>query len=555
METIQRNRKKVSKKRKGGRSRRNQRNAILVLALFTLIVVGIIGWIVVSNSAYKVCRVEAGVAVGPSDFLKNADANAVFTKDSQPFDVTVPGEYKVKVKSGLFTHSCTLIVEDTVAPVGTAVAVNIEVGQTCEATDFVTDITDMTQVVVSYVAEPDFSKIGKQNVSIMLTDLDGNQTILESSLSVSKAVAKLVIEAGSSVPPVENFVAAGVDAENVAFVTPRDSVDCTIVGEHLIDIEIDGETFTSILHIVDTVAPVVEVQDLVSYAQVPRDAGDFVSAVEDVTEVTVSFVKEPDITYVGTQDVEIIVTDSGNNQVTKQAKLTLEEDTEAPAINGAKDIVVYLGDSVSYKKNVKVTDNSGAEIDLLVDAAGVNLNSVGEYQVTYSAVDYSGNETNITVALTVKERMYDIEEVNALADAVLAKIITPEMTELEKVKAIYDYNMRNIGYINHSEKGDWVRAAYEGLAEGKGDCYVYACTAKILLTRAGITNMDIVKIPAKTEHYWNLVDIGDGWYHFDTTPRKDHPTIFMWTDEQMMDYSAKHNNSHNYDHEAYPTVN
>ena len=142
-----------------------------------------------------------------------------------------------------------------------------------------------------------------------------------------------------------------------------------------------------------------------------------------------------------------------------------------------------------------------------------------------------------------------------MADNVLAQIITPEMTQLEIVQAIYNYNTRHIGYINHSDKGDWIQAAWEGLAKGKGDCYVYACTAKLLLTRAGITNMDIAKIPARTSHYWNLVDIGDGWYHFDTTPRKDHPTIFMWTDEQMMAYSNRHGKSHNYDPELYPEIN
>ena len=129
------------------------------------------------------------------------------------------------------------------------------------------------------------------------------------------------------------------------------------------------------------------------------------------------------------------------------------------------------------------------------------------------------------------------------------------MTPLEKVQAIYNYNMRHISYISHSEKGNWLRAAYEGLVDGKGDCYVYASTAKVLLTRAGITNMDIVKIPSKTSHYWNLVNLGEGWYHFDTTPRKDHPTIFMWTEAQMMEYSARFTGSHNYDHSLYPVVN
>ncbi len=161
----------------------------------------------------------------------------------------------------------------------------------------------------------------------------------------------------------------------------------------------------------------------------------------------------------------------------------------------------------------------------------------------------------MTVQLTVIVREHTIEEVNALADAVLASIITPEMTDWDKALAIYNYIRRNVGYINHSEKGDWVRAAYEGLARRQGDCYVYASTAKALLTRAGIKNMDIAKIPTKREHYWNLVDVGDGWYHFDTTPRTDHTVFFMWTDAQLMEYSSIHYRSHNYDPTAYPEIN
>ena len=131
------------------------------------------------------------------------------------------------------------------------------------------------------------------------------------------------------------------------------------------------------------------------------------------------------------------------------------------------------------------------------------------------------------------------------------------MTTLEKTRAIFDYVKGHIGYISFSEKGDYVRAAYEGFTTGRGDCYVYASASKVLLTRAGITNMDIERIPAGTTmHYWNLVDVGDGWgwYHFDTTPRKDRPVIFLWDDTKMKQYSDTHNNSHNYDRSRYPVI-
>jgi hypothetical protein len=98
-----------------------------------------------------------------------------------------------------------------------------------------------------------------------------------------------------------------------------------------------------------------------------------------------------------------------------------------------------------------------------------------------------------------------------------------------------------------------VQAAYEGFFDRKGDCYVYAMTVKVLLDRTGIKNEDIEKYVTSRRHYWHLIDLGEGWYHFDTTPRPDHPTIFMWTEEELMAYSVEHGNSHRYDHDIYPS--
>ena len=51
------------------------------------------------------------------------------------------------------------------------------------------------------------------------------------------------------------------------------------------------------------------------------------------------------------------------------------------------------------------------------------------------------------------------------------------------------------------------------------------------------------------------MDLGEGWYHFDTTPRPSNPRIFLWTDEQLMEFSAAHGNSHDYDPDQYPGIN
>ena len=525
---------------------------ILVICLALLVVFSAASWIYVDGLAYKTVHVEAGIEVSASDILKQADSGAVFTQDSQPFDIAVPGEYRVRVKSGLFTHSCTLVIQDTIPPAATAVPVMHEAGEAFGASAFVTDITDATQVTVSYVKEPDFSRTGEQEVQVILTDRGGNWTVVDSTLYLIRLAEDVTMEAGGEAPDIYSFVEAGRDA---AFLTRMSEIDFNQVGDHEVLLEIDGETYASMLRVVDTVPPRLEVQDVESFLQVPGKPEDFVAWAEDATELAFSFRQEPDLSLAGTQEVEIVARDSGGNETAATARLTLREDTEAPVIHGAVDLDYFLGESISYRKNVTVEDNCQEGVTLEVDTSGVDLTTEGTYPVTYTATDLAGNQSSATVNLTVRARMYSEEEMYAYADAVLEEIIEPDMSLRDKAWAIYSYVLSNVSYINHSEKGDWIRAAYEGLVDKKGDCYAYACTAKALLTRAGIPNLDIRRIPTSFEHYWNLVDVGEGWYHFDTTPRPDHPTIFLWTDAELMEYNAEHYGAFDYDPALYPEIN
>lgn len=522
---------------------------VLLLLLAGIAAVGIYE----NQRVYHECYAEAGVEVTVQDFLKRADEQAAFTEDSEDIDITRPGEYQIRIKSGLFTHKSVLHIADSIAPTGQPVKVSLEIGDECGADAFVTDIVDATGVAVSYAAEPDFTKPGKQEVTVALTDLGGNRSEIAAELFIMQVVEELTVEAGSEPPTLKDFV---IEGENAEFISAIDSYDYTVPTDHTVSLRVDGIAYQVVMHIVDTIPPKVEVQDVAAFTLLPRKAEDFIVSIEDVTEVTAVFKKEPDVKLAGEQSVEISVTDAGGNETVKSARLVLENDVEAPVITGVTDLLIVAGSTVSYKKNVTVTDNCPEGLQLTVDNGAVNLGEEGTYQVIYTAKDYAGNETSVSATVTVMPRVYDEHEVYALADNVLAGIITPEMSSEDKLRAIYYYIQRHISYISHSEKAGWVRAAYEGLVNGKGDCYVYASTAKVLLTRAGIVNMDIAKIPSRTQHYWSLVNLGDGWYHFDTTPRKsEHPIIIMWTDAQLMEYSGRHYGSHNYDHTQYPVVN
>lgn len=232
-------------------------------------------------------------------------------------------------------------------------------------------------------------------------------------------------------------------------------------------------------------------------------------------------------------------------------------DTAPPVIRGVRGLTMTEGESISYRKGVTVTDDYDRNVALNVDASAVDTSKAGYYTVIYTAVDSSGNKASVSTTLHVKPVVPDMtpeEVVIAEADKLLAVILTNSMSQYEKAEAIYDWCHDTIAYTDDASKTDWVQGAYQGLVDQKGDCYVYAATARCLLTRAGIRNMDIEKIPDGSMHYWNLIDIGEGWHHFDTCKRMDGSTFFYMTDAELMEYSNANGKTHNYDRNLYPEI-
>lgn len=259
-------------------------------------------------------------------------------------------------------------------------------------------------------------------------------------------------------------------------------------------------------------------------------------------------------------------------------------DTTPPVISGAHDLVTEVGVSVSYRSGVSVSDDTDERVVLTVDSSAVDLSTAGCYSVIYSATDLSGNTASVTVTITVKQPLPDEEEptentasnlpnpaedakivvtqemLDGITSAILAKITTPGMSKYEQARAIYNYVNQHITYVSTSDKTDWVRGAYLGLTRGKGDCYNYWAASKALLTAAGIDNLDLQRVGGATQHFWNLVNVGDGWYHFDTCW---HPSgypldSFMLTEAEVRAYTQKladeigRVNYFTYDYDACP---
>ena len=147
-------------------------------------------------------------------------------------------------------------------------------------------------------------------------------------------------------------------------------------------------------------------------------------------------------------------------------------------------------------------------------------------------------------------------EFNEAVDRILSKI-QPDWNDFEKALYFHEYLTINTAY-------DYVRAqnktlppvaftAYGALVKGSAVCDGYASAFKLLCARSGIDS--IIVRSSTMNHSWNMVRLGEQWYHVDVTwddpvdldkmlemPGYNEHTYFLLSDSEI----AK-------DHSDWPT--
>ena len=275
------------------------------------------------------------------------------------------------------------------------------------------------------------------------------------------------------------------------------------------------------------------------------EASDFVQTLPE--GCSVRFAEEYTFSALGEYTLRLILTDAKGRETEHQSRFTLVDDKEPPTIVGAKDLTVYVGDGVSYRAGVSMTDNCDNKVTLTVDSSAVNTAEEGSYPVIYTATDAAGNIATVSVSVYVYRERVTEEMLWEQIDRLIAAHIPTSGTKEQQARAVYDYVYYAIAYDDHSDKNDWVRAAYEGLRTGQGDCYTYFAISKAFFGRLGIENKDIQRTEGivTERHYWNLVNIGTPtaprWYHFDACRLRGEAPPFgcLLTDTQINAFSRQ----------------
>lgn len=497
---------------------------------------------------------EAGEAVPPLEaFLPQDTPSGRFVTDPAAVDTSVPGVYTLEVEAAGQVYETALVVTDTVPPACTFADTVpwTRTGQALDAESFLIGAADATALTVAFDPVPDWTQKGYQKLTVAVTDAGGNRATGEVTVLVSD-LAPLTWEAsrrtlyGLAVAERQRALDPGFTGEvKVARFVPRE------VGCFDVNATVDDEPAILRLYVVDTTAPTLAFparpQAYLDHHVAPEE---LLEAAEDVSAMTLTYLVEPDWTAEGPQPVSIAAVDAAGNRTEIEGTVEIVPDTEPPKITGVVNQYVYIGEAVAYFAQAAAVDNADGEVPVTVDNSAVDIYTAGLYPVTYRATDRAGNTAEKTVRLCFVRPTVTEEQLEAAADKVLARIITDDMTLGQKAYAIFYYVKDNYVNTERSNKRDWKYEAWRGLTYRRGDCFTMNAAAKYLLDRIGARTMFITRYSG-ARHYWLMVDLGTGWYHYDTY--NDGPSrkfeCFMLTTEQCLDLYPFF---WKYDHRVYP---
>jgi len=176
------------------------------------------------------------------------------------------------------------------------------------------------------------------------------------------------------------------------------------------------------------------------------------------------------------------------------------------------------------------------ETEFAVDSVTKSETQTTEVSVTNGMSDNTTSDNTMTSNSIGTSSAANSEA--ELVQNIISQIITNDMSELEKVKAIHDYMVMNIDYdtVNYYKNTvpDTSRTVEGTLTTKYAVCEGYAVTFKALCEAAGLEAVCVSGVATnsreKTEaHAWNQVKINQKWYNVDVTwddPGKGSAGIF-----------------------------
>ena len=114
--------------------------------------------------------------------------------------------------------------------------------------------------------------------------------------------------------------------------------------------------------------------------------------VDLTSSINVTDADKVNVNSAGKYIVKYTVRDVAGNEVTVERVVVIDA---APVINGVEDVTIKVGTNFDALDNVTVKDKEDTNLTIEVSGDTVDVNTVGEYTVTYTVKDSAGNVTTV----------------------------------------------------------------------------------------------------------------------------------------------------------------
>lgn len=114
----------------------------------------------------------------------------------------------------------------------------------------------------------------------------------------------------------------------------------------------------------------------------------------------------------------------------------------------------------------------------------------------------------------IKHNLTEVDiENNRITSAIIDELITPDMSDKEKIRKICNYVLENVEYDIKQARDSNLRPLRCVLEDGKGVCISYAYLTNILLEKANLN----AYLLTNDSHAWNMVNVDGKYYYIDAT--------------------------------------
>ncbi|WP_342433464.1 immunoglobulin-like domain-containing protein [Neobacillus sp. FSL H8-0543] len=237
--------------------------------------------------------------------------------------------------------------------------------------------------------------------------------ITDTTKPVFSGNLNVVIQMGETFNPFEDIYAHDdMDGDLTFQIQMTGLVDVNKSGEYILTYSVSDKsnntsTVNRTVTVIDSIAPVLSgIQDSkINFGELfnPLDG---ISAVDnndgDIT-ANIQVSGSVDINKAGEYFLTYSISDQSGNSSSAERTVTVI-DHILPVISGAEDITVGLNRPFDILNGVIAMDNNDGDITSTIQTNGiVDINTEGEYKITYTVYDAAGNMTQIERIITVKK--------------------------------------------------------------------------------------------------------------------------------------------------------